>query len=196
MKLVLIQLPIIQQAYIKSNLDFNSQEFYIQPLFYLISLFCISYESIVKIKKLLYNILKTGNHSFGIYHPHYKEKLVSNPTQTFSYIINCFYFLCNFDNLFATFLILASNNRACIALLGLVTKKAELPRTLIYLFSHFFQTLFFLLILTLTSFFLLANYLSMNLTGKIFLIFFVLFKQLNFYQIMIMHNSLFLYIHY
>lgn len=117
----------MQRAYIQSSLDLN-QKFYILLLPDLILLPDTLYECIVGIMKLLYDIQEGGNYYFGTYHPHYKEKLVSNPTRTFGRATNCFYFLCNFDNLSAASL-LSGNDGAYAALLGLVTKKEEPSRT-------------------------------------------------------------------
>lgn len=109
-----------------------------------------------------------GNYWFITYYLNYKNTLVDNPSRTFSCTTNCFYFLSNFNNLSEASSLLAGNNGACIALLGLVTKKEESSRTLIYLFSHFLQSLSLLLSLTLASFPLLADYPLIKLTNKVF----------------------------
>lgn len=39
--------------------------------------------------------------SFATYHPHYNDKTIGNPIQTFVYIVNRFYFLNYWSNLSA-----------------------------------------------------------------------------------------------
>ena len=88
---------------------------------------------------------------FATYHLHFKEKIVSNPTQTFICAANCLYFsygwsnlfLCGWNNLSTAFF-LAHNDGFCTAEPGLVTKKGEPPRIFIYL-SNPFQSLSLLL---------------------------------------------------
>lgn len=86
--------------------------------------------------KLSYSVQKVSNHWFATYYPHSKDKLIDNPSQNFSYTINCFYFLGNFDNLSVVSLLLAGNDKACAAILGLIATKVRPPRTLIYLLCH------------------------------------------------------------
>lgn len=73
---------------------------------------------------------------FATYYPYFKDKLIDNPSQNFSYTTNCFYFLGNFDNLLVVSPLLAGNDKACTAILGLIATKVRPPRTLIYLLSH------------------------------------------------------------
>ena len=69
---------------------------------------------------------------FATYHPHYKEKIVSNPTRTFVCAANCLYFLCSWSNLSAAFFF-AHDSGACTTELGLVIKKREPLRTFLHL---------------------------------------------------------------
>lgn len=129
---------------------------------------------------------------FAAHHPYYKDKLMGNLIWSFICAANQLYFLFNLRNLLAVSLI-AYNSDICIAKLGLVNKKEESPRTLIY-FSNFFEFLYFLLSSifskmrqaifkyfliskcatiskqkfnsNLTSFFLLAYYPSIKQTGE------------------------------
>ena len=80
--------------------------------------------------KPLHDIPKGSNLSFATYHPHYKEKIVSNPTRTFICAADCLY-LYGLSNLSAASF-LAHDGGACTAEPSLVTKKREPPRTLIY----------------------------------------------------------------
>ena len=70
---------------------------------------------------------KGSNLLFATYHPHYKEKIVSNPTRTFVCAANCLY-LYSLNNLLAAFF-LTYDGGACTAELDLVTKKGESPKT-------------------------------------------------------------------
>ena len=87
--------------------------------------------------KPLYNMPEDNNLLFTTYHPHYKEKIVSNPTRTFVCIANCLYLygLCNLSmaSLFA------QHGDACTAKPGLVNKKEKLHRTSLHLLFHAFQ---------------------------------------------------------
>lgn len=65
---------------------------------------------------------------FGTHHLHYNDKVAANPTWTFG-----LYFLCNFGNLSTNSPISAGDNRACNTEPGLVTKKREPPKTFLYL---------------------------------------------------------------
>lgn len=105
-----------------------------------------------------------GNHWFATYHPHSKDKLIGNSSQNFGYTTNCFYSLGNFDNLLAAFPFLAGDDKACTAILGLIAKKVELSKNLIYLLSHSLWPPSLFLNLTLASLSLLADYSSVKLT--------------------------------
>lgn len=135
---------------------------------------------------------EASNHLFATYYTHQKKKIISNPTRIFVCIINSL--LYNFSNFFTISPLLAMNGKICFAQLGFVTNKKELLKTFIYLFSHLFQFLFLLLSLTLSkiypvmfnhsviykyaiisklqlslildSFFLLADYLLVQLTHE------------------------------
>ena len=63
----------ITQTYVEIASDLNP-DFYIRPLSELILLLSDSFDSIVKVMRLLYNKREADNHRFAIYHPHYKEK--------------------------------------------------------------------------------------------------------------------------
>ena len=81
---------------------------------------------------------KESNLLFATYHPHFKEKIISNQTQTFVCAADCLY-LYGLSNLsVASFL--AHNGGACTAELCLVTKKRESPRTSLYLLSQALQS--------------------------------------------------------
>lgn len=84
--------------------------------------------------KLPYDI-EVNNHLFTIYHLHYKEKLLSNPTKIYVCATNYLYFLCGLNNLSISFFF-AQNSIVCITEPHLVTKKREPLRTSLYLFSH------------------------------------------------------------
>lgn len=68
---------------------------------------------------------------FTTYHPHYKDKLVGNPMRTFICAVDNFYFLSNFGNFSAVFL-LARDGKAAQS--GLVAKKREPSRTTLHFF--------------------------------------------------------------
>lgn len=74
--------------------------------------------------------------SFVIYHLHYKDKLIGNPNLTF-YTINYLYFLFDLSN-FLTIFFFIYDGSVCIIEPSLVTKKRELLKTFLNLFSHFF----------------------------------------------------------
>ena len=93
----------------------------------LISPPAVSSNYIVKVIKLLYDILEASITRFAIYHPHYKDKL-SNPTRTFVCTANYLYFICNLDNILTP--------PACTTKPGLVMKKRKPPRTSLHLLSH------------------------------------------------------------
>lgn len=167
-------MPIIHQTY---NLN---QDFYIQPLFKQLSLLGNLSDSIVKVIKPLYDIPEASRSRFTIYQPHYKEKIISNSNWTFVCITNCLYFLCNLSKL-STASLFTCDGKAYAIEPGLVTKKRELPRTSLYHLFHLLQSpspLFSLTIFkytlisrwqlstTLTTFFLLANYLLFKLASE------------------------------
>ena len=83
----------------------------------------------------LHDVLDASKHWFAIYHPHYKDKFVGNPTRAFVCATNCLYFLCGWSNLSAAFF-LAHDSGAYTAEPGLVTKKGEPPRTSLHLLSR------------------------------------------------------------
>ena len=63
----------ITRAYIEISSDLNP-DFYIRPLSKLISQLSASFDSIIKVMRLLYGEPKADNHRFAVYHLHYKEK--------------------------------------------------------------------------------------------------------------------------
>ena len=63
----------ITQPYIEIASDLNP-DFYIWPLFGLISQLSVFFDCIVKVIRPLYGKIKVDNHQFAIYYPHYKEK--------------------------------------------------------------------------------------------------------------------------
>lgn len=69
----------------------------------------------------------------AIYHSHYKDKFVDNPTQALVCAANYLCFLSKFNNVSAA-LLFACNGRA--AQPALVVKKKKLPKSFIYFFSH------------------------------------------------------------
>lgn len=169
----------ITQAYVEIVLDLN-WNFYIRPPCEPISLLDNLCDSIVKVIKLLHDMPEASTNRFTIYHPYYKEKIVSNPTRTFVYAINYLYFLGNLDSL-STASLFAYDSRAYTTEPGPVIKKRELPRISLYLLSHLSQPLFPLFNLTifeyalisglqlsstLASFPLLADYLSLKLIDE------------------------------
>ena len=77
---------------------------------------------------------------FGTYHPHYKDKFVSNSTQTFVYAANYLCFLNGWNNLSTTSLF-ACDSGACTTELGLVTKKRKPPKNFLYPLLDTFQPL-------------------------------------------------------
>lgn len=169
----------ITQAYVEIVLDL-SWNFYIRPPCEPISLLDNLCDSIVKVIKPLYDVSETSTNRFTIYHLYYKEKIVSNPTRTFVCVINYLYFLSNLGS-FSRASLFACDSRAYAIELGPVIKKGELPRTFLYPLSHLSQplSLFFSLTifecalisglqlsLTLASFSLLADYLSLKLTDE------------------------------
>lgn len=84
-----------------------------------------------------------GNHLFTIYHPHYKDKIVINPTRIFICTTSYLYFrysLASLGNLLAAFFF-TYNNNTYTTKLGRVTNKKESPRISLYLPSHLFQPL-------------------------------------------------------
>ena len=106
-----------------------------QSLSKLISLLSISCHCNIKVMTLLHDMLDAGKHWFAIYYPYYKNKFVGNLTWVFISITNYLYFLYSWSNLLVAFFF-AYNSGAYTAELGLVTKKWELPRIFLYLFSH------------------------------------------------------------
>lgn len=113
---------------------------FLQPLLKLLSLLGNLSNSIVKVIKLLYNVLKAKPSYFTIYYLYYKIKLIGNQTRTFVYAINYLYFLCYLSNLSAAFF-LAHNSGVCIVEIGLITKKRKLliiPYILFLTFSNLY----------------------------------------------------------
>ena len=145
---MLIKLPITQWAYIQTNPNSN-WDFYIRLSFKKISLSLLGtlLNCCFEVMKLLYNILKRSNLLFATYYPHYKKKIVSNPTWIFVYITTSLY-LYGLSNLLITFFF-TYDDGACTAKSGLVTKKRKLSKTSLYFFSYIFQSpsLFFSLII-------------------------------------------------
>lgn len=99
---------------------------------------------------------------FAIYYPHYKEKLVSNLTQTSIYTANSFYFgysLSNLENLSITSLFVYDGG-ACLTKLGILIKKGEPSKTFLHN-SYTNEFLFLLLSITLknllTDIYMLSN---------------------------------------
>lgn len=84
---VLTQSPTIEQTY-----DVN-WDFYIRPLCEQILLLGALSDFVVKVIKSLHDVPRASINYFAIYHSHYKDKLVCNPTQTFFCATNCLYFL-------------------------------------------------------------------------------------------------------
>ena len=78
--------------------------------------------------KPLHDVPEAGITRFAIYHPHYKDKLVGNPTRKFVSAANRLYFLCGWSNLPAA-VFFAHDSGTCAAELDIVTKKGEPPRT-------------------------------------------------------------------
>lgn len=74
----------------------------------------------------------------GTYYLHYKEILIDNLSQTFVGYTNSLHFLWNYENLSVASLLIY-NYDACIPESGLVTKKVELPRVILHLFSNALQ---------------------------------------------------------
>lgn len=109
-------------------IEFAHNLFFFRPSLKLLSLCDVLSDCIIKV--------------IAAYHLHYKDKLISNPTQSFICAANSFYFLYNLENL-STISLLACNG-AYIAEPGLVTKKRKLSKTSLYFFSHPFQAPFFL----------------------------------------------------
>ncbi len=64
----------IIQAYIQSRFNLN-KDFYVQSFFELIKLMKIFNDCILKMIKSLYDVSKTDNHWFKIYHDHHIDKL-------------------------------------------------------------------------------------------------------------------------
>lgn len=88
-KFVLMQLPIMQRwVYIQSTLYFNLN-FYIYLSLEKILLLDTSLDCIVKVIKLLYNMLKVNTNRFATYHLYYKEKLERILTK---FVYNLFFF--------------------------------------------------------------------------------------------------------
>ena len=65
----------------------------------LLSLPGVSSDCIVEVMKPLHDVPKASTNQFATYNPHYKDKLVSNPTRTFICAANSLRFLCNWGNL-------------------------------------------------------------------------------------------------
>ena len=99
----------------------------LQPLLLLLPS-AASSKYIIKVIEPLSDVLVVSTNRFAIYHPHYKDKFVDNPTRALCAVDN-FYFLSNFDNFSAASPLFASNHRACAIWLGLVVKKKESLKT-------------------------------------------------------------------
>ena len=100
-----------------------------------ISLLGASSHCTVEVVNPLHNVPEASTTRFAIYHPHYKDKLVGNPTRKFVCTANCLYFLRGWSNLLAVFF-LAHDSGAYTAEPGLVTKKGEPPRISLHLLSR------------------------------------------------------------
>ena len=79
-----------------------------------------------------YGVQEVGNHWFATYHPHYKDKLVGNPSRTFVCAANCLYFLCVWRNFSAAFF-LGDDGGAWIANQAWLLKR-ENRQELLYIF--------------------------------------------------------------
>ena len=78
--------------------------------------------------KLLYDMSKAKVTGFAIHHPYYKDKLISNLTQTLIYFTNYLYLLCSLSN----FIITSSftyNVNTYTSQLKKVNKKEKSPKT-------------------------------------------------------------------
>lgn len=138
----------------KEKLEMIESVYNLSPLWLPLKLSLLvdaSSDYIFKLMKPSYSVQKVGKHWFATYYPHYQNKLVGNPSQTFGCTINCLYFLGNLNNFSVAFPLLADNNKAYDPLPSLVAKKAELLKTLIYLLSHFLQLLSLMISLTLSK---------------------------------------------
>ena len=112
------------QAYIQSTSSIN-QEFCIWPSSEQISLLGSSFD-----------MPEASITWFATYHLHYKNKYVGNPSRTFVCVANCLYFLCDWRNLSAAFL---------LGYAGLLNQKSlskkENRQELLYIFSLTFSNL-------------------------------------------------------
>ena len=62
--------------------DNVNRDLYIRPPCTSISILCSSSDCIVKLMKLLHDVLEESITRFATYHPHYKDKRVGNPSRT------------------------------------------------------------------------------------------------------------------
>ena len=100
----------------------------------LISLLGILFYCFIKVINPIHDMLDVGKTWFFLYHLHYKDKFVGNPTWVFICATNCLYFLHHWSNLLAAFFF-TYNSSLYIAEPSLVTKKEELPRIFLHLLS-------------------------------------------------------------
>lgn len=84
---------------------------------------------------------------FATYYPHYKEKLVINPTWIFVCTINSVHFLYYLGNLLTGFLF-THDGKAYAIIPDIVINKGEILKTSLYLLSHLFQPPLFFFRLT------------------------------------------------
>ena len=105
----------------------------LQPTRKQISLLGASSHCIVKVITALHDVPEARKTRFAIYHLHYKDKFVDNPTRALVCATGYFYFLSKFENLSAASFLICNGRAAQPAL---VVKKGEPPRAFIYLLSH------------------------------------------------------------